>query len=81
MKSLLLTAFLLAAVPAHAADYMITLNDNEKQALLGLLDEAVKAKGLTIAQNALHFAYKINSAPVVTERKDDPPKVEGEPKP
>lgn len=79
MKSLLALLFL--AGPVHAADYMITVNDNEKQALLEILDEATKAKGLGIAQNTMHFAAKLRSAPVVTERKDDPPKPEGEAKP
>lgn len=80
----LLALVLLLATPAHAADYMITLNDNEKQALLEILDEATKAKGLALAHNTLHFAAKLRAAPVVTERKDDPPKPaqpEGEAKP
>lgn len=81
MNRLLLIAALLAVTPVHAAEYMITLTEAERPALLELLDEAIKAKGLALAPNAVHFAVKIRAAPVVTERKDDPPKAEGETKP
>lgn len=93
MKRIVMIAVLLASAPANAADYMVVVNDQEKQALVEILDEATRAKGLAIAPNTVHFLNKIRSAPVVTERKDDPPKpvapkpaespkpVEGEPQP
>lgn len=81
MKRLFVIAALLGSAPAYAAEYMIVLSDAEKTALVEILDEATKAKGLSIANNTVHFLNKIRSAPVVTERKDDPPKVPEESKP
>lgn len=72
---------LLSIVPARAADYMIVLNDNEKKVLIDILDEATKARGLVIAGSTLHFLNKVQTAPVVTERKEDPPKPVEAPKP
>ncbi len=64
-------AMVLLATQVSAADYAVMLNDAERAALLELLNEAVKAKGLDAAPNAVYLANKIKSAGVVTERKDE----------
>jgi hypothetical protein len=83
MKSVIGFAFLIAvalsASPARAADYALILSDAERAALIEALDEATKAKGLQIAPNTVYLANKIRSAPLVTERKDDPPPAPKEP--
>lgn len=71
--------FLLAlTLPASAADYAVILNEEEKKALIALLDAAVRANGLSSAGNAAWLAQKINAAGVVTEQKqaptEEPPK-------
>ena len=40
----------------------ISLNENEANALLGLLDIATKAGGLQVAENAIFFVKKIQEA-------------------
>ena len=40
----------------------IELSDEEMNALIGLLDVAVRAQGLNVAQNALVLATKIKQA-------------------
>lgn len=72
-----LSLLALSCCRAMAADYAVVLNDGEKAALLEALDEATKAKGLAIAGNTVYLANKIKAAPVVTERKDDPPPSNG----
>lgn len=74
-----LVLLLLATVPAGAADRAVVLNDTETAALLDALDEATKAKGLAIAPNTVYLANKIRTAPIVTERKEDPPPTPKEP--
>jgi hypothetical protein len=39
----------------------IVLNENEKNVLLQLIDLAVKAGGLNVAEAALHLVKKINT--------------------
>lgn len=39
----------------------IILNENEKNVLLQLIDLAVKAGGINVAEAALHLVKKINS--------------------
>ncbi len=63
---------MLTAAPSFAADYAVMLNDIERAALIELINEAVKAKGLDIAANGVYLANKIKAAGVVTERKDEP---------
>jgi len=76
MRIVLVILLLAFASRANAADTALILNDQEKAALLEALDEATKAKGLAIAPNTVYLANKIRTAPVVTDRKDnpDPPK-------
>jgi hypothetical protein len=64
---------LFATATAHAKDYAVVLNDNEKQVLLNLLDIATKSQGLAVAQSALFLAQKINTAGEVVEHKDAVP--------
>lgn len=42
-------------------DTTITLNENEKTVLLQLIDLAVKAGGINVAEAALHLVKKINA--------------------
>ena len=42
-------------------DTTITLNENEKTVLLQLIDLAVKAGGINVAEVALHLVKKINA--------------------
>jgi hypothetical protein len=48
---------------AHAKEVTITLNDNEVQALLALLDLAVKEGGMRAAGPATYFAKKFQPTP------------------
>lgn len=84
MKTILLaSALALCALPAAAADYALILNDQERAALVGVLDELTKAKGLAVAKTTLHLYNKVVSAPAVTEQKppDDDAKPETEKEP
>lgn len=82
MKRLILCAALIAT-PAYAADKAVILNEAEERAILLMIDEAVKAKGLEMAPNAVYLANKIKSAPMVTEQKPATPDkpAEGDKKP
>ena len=59
-----LIPFLLAAVlpgpPARAADRAIVANEQEIAALVQLIDEALKSKGVTVAQNATAQTSAVN---------------------
>jgi hypothetical protein len=57
-----------------AKDVMIILNETEAQALVQLLDEAVKAKGIVLANNAAVFYEKLKAAPEVKAQTEDQPK-------
>lgn len=70
----LIVALLIISAPARAADYALVINDAEKAALIEALDEATKAKGLAIANKTVFLLNKIQTAPMVTDRKEDPPK-------
>lgn len=74
MKKLLIAALFLAT-PAYA-DKAITLNPQEENVLLTLIDTANKAGGLNNAENALYFLNKIRSAPQAEKPAEKP-----EPKP
>jgi len=76
MKLIAALFLVLAVQTAHAAEWMVIVNDAERAALLEALDEATKAKGLQIAPNTVYLANKIKAAPVITDRKDEPPKEE-----
>jgi hypothetical protein len=57
---------------AHAKEVTITLNDNEVQALLALLDLAAKQGGMRAAGPVTHFAKKLQptpAAPIVPAAK------------
>lgn len=58
----------------NAKEVMIILNETETQALIQLLDEAVKAKGIILANNAAVFYEKLKTAPEVKAQTEDPPK-------
>lgn len=69
----LLAGLMLLATPAYA-DRSIVLTDMEAQALLELIDAAVKAQGLNAAANAVFLANKIKTAPIVATPKEDEPR-------
>lgn len=76
---LLIVATLLGgALNAYSADHAVILNDQERAVLLEIINEAVKARGLDMAPNAVYLTNKIKSAGVVTEQKqvptEEPPK-------
>jgi len=66
----------LISTPAGAVDHALILNDDEKKALVEILDIAVKSRGLEVAPNAVYLLNKLKAAPVVTEQK--PPAKEPE---
>lgn len=76
MVRLALALSLFSAAQARAADYALILNDAERAALLEIINEAVKARGLDIAANAVILASKVRAAGVATEQKSEPPKTE-----
>jgi hypothetical protein len=61
MKYLPLIALLLAT-PAAAKDVTITLNDNEQNVFLALLDAALKTGGLSNLQAVVQFVNKYQQA-------------------
>jgi hypothetical protein len=69
---LIMSFVMFSVTAASAAEYALMFNDQEKVALLEALDAAVRYKGLEMAPNATFLANKIRTAPVVTERKDEP---------
>lgn len=73
MKRLALIGMLFSA-PAWGADRAIVASEQEVTALVQLIDDALKARGVAVAQNAVYWLNKLQSAPIVTDRKDDPPK-------
>lgn len=73
MLRLTFAALLLSMVSVRAADRAIVANEQEVNALIQLIDEAVKSKGLAVAQAAIYWVNKLQAAPVVTDRKDEPP--------
>lgn len=40
----------------------VSFTEQEANALISMLDDAVKAKGLSVAQNALHITGKLQEA-------------------
>lgn len=64
----------LAASSAGAADRALILNDQEQAVLHGLFDRCVRAAGLACTNDALYFDNKLQAAPTIIEKKDDPPK-------
>lgn len=60
-------------VSSKAADRAIVANEQEVNALIQLIDEALKAKGISVAQNAIYWLNKINTAPIVTDQKEVKP--------
>lgn len=58
-------------LPASAKDVMLVLNDQEQAALRHILDSATKSEGLQVAQATVYLLNKLNTAPEVTERKND----------
>lgn len=69
----LVTIAVMLSLPAFAADRAILASEQEVNALVQLIDDALKAKGVAVAQNAAYWLNKIQAAPVVTDRKDEPP--------
>lgn len=65
----LITFLCLVCVPSAKADIALVLTDQEKQALIEILDIAVKAQGIQIAPNAAYIFNKLKNAPVITEQK------------
>lgn len=62
MKTLAFTLAMLAATPAMAKDVTITLNDQEQQALLRLIDAGVKTLGVQGIGAASMFINKLQMA-------------------
>lgn len=50
----------------------ILLDDKDQQALIALLDAAVKALGLQAAEAALHITRKMAEAKQAAEKKEPP---------
>lgn len=74
MKAVVIAfCLIIAAAPTFAADRAIVSNDQETAALVQLIDEALKAKGVAVAQNAAYWLNKIQNAPVVTSQKEIKP--------
>ena len=75
MKSVLIAVLLLAASPAFAADYTVTLSQDEAQTMLNALDVATKQGGLQEATKALPVAQKlIEAGRKAAEPKPEPTK-------
>lgn len=74
MKYLVLLA--LFASPASAADYAIILTEQERAAMVEMLDIATRAQGLMITRKTIPLWEKLINAPVVTDQKpaDQSPK-------
>jgi hypothetical protein len=85
MKKLLLAAAALAiAAPAVAKDITVTLNDNQQQALLQLLDRATRDGGLAAANNGTVYFYNLLKGAVDQANSGGTagtPSVAGSPKP
>lgn len=71
---ILVVLILLLVSPVALADKAIVATNQEIAVLVQLIDEALKAKGLTVAHNAVYWVNKLQAAPVVTEQKEEPPK-------
>lgn len=69
-----LVALLLMVSTASAKEVMITLNETEVQALVQLLDEAVKSKGIVLANNAAVMYEKLKTAPEIKAQTQEAPK-------
>ena len=54
----------------------MSLDDKEQQALIALLDAAVKALGLQAAEAAVHFTRKLAEAKAAAAKKEPPHLVE-----
>ena len=63
---------LLLVVPAQAKDVMLILTEQDKIALVQLLDMATHDRGLAVARNTLYFVDRINNAPEVVKQEDHP---------
>lgn len=49
----------------------IELTEDEIKVLMGMIDTAVRAQGLNVAQNAVHLAGKLQNAPDRPEPEND----------
>jgi hypothetical protein len=79
----LFAAMLIFSGQAVATEYAVIINDAERAALIELINEAVKAKGLDVAQNGVVLANKIKSAGSVVppdHTSDAPPAPKDDPK-
>lgn len=78
MKTFLISAFavLSITVPVAAKDVALILNDQERQVLVQILDEATKAKGLLIARQSVYMLNKLDSAAEVVPHNDKTDKPE-----
>lgn len=73
MKNAIVYLSLLLASPVAAAERAIVANDQEITALIQLIDEALKAKGVAVTQNATYWINKIQAAPTVTSQQEIKP--------
>jgi len=73
MKNAIVYLSLLLASPVAAAERAIVANDQEINALIQLIDEALKAKGVALIQNATYWINKIHNAPTVTSQQETKP--------
>jgi ABC-type sugar transport system substrate-binding protein len=63
-KMLLAAAFAsaLTVAPAIAKDITLTLNDQEQQAFIQLVDQATRTGGLQVTQTTVYFYNKLQTA-------------------
>jgi len=59
MKKILILAILIVNTSVNAATITITLSDDEQKGLITLLDQAVRAEGLQVAEPALYLFKRI----------------------
>lgn len=72
MRAALVFAVCLTAGNAQAKDVALVLDDNDQQVMRQVLDRATRVLGLEIAPATVHLLNKLNAAPVVTQRNDEP---------
>jgi hypothetical protein len=75
-RIVIIVAAMLLPVSAQAKDFAVILNEQEKARLIQIIDEAIKAKGLALAGDAVFLASKIERAPEVEKQKSEPKKDE-----
>ena len=74
MRALLaLSAAILLSGAANAKEYALILSESERQALVVIIDAAVKAQGVQIIDSAGTLLGKVRAANEVVPHQDTPP--------